>query len=72
MDQVDALQDFYDYSPVGYLTLDRGGRILEANPTAVVMMTVVRSELIGQLFYDYVALRYPDILGAHLRRVFTD
>ncbi len=70
LDRIDELQDFYDYSPVGYLTLDRKGQILKANLTAVMMLDGTRSELCGQSLYTCVAEKDRDILYLHLRRLF--
>lgn len=72
LDRIDTLQDFYEYSPVGYLTLDRSSRILEANRAAVIMMKMIRSDLIGQVFYDRVVSRYRDTINSHLSRIFED
>jgi PAS domain S-box-containing protein len=70
LERIDVLQDFYDFSPVGYLTLDKNGRILEANLTAAIILKVVRKEINGQLFYDYVVQDDRDILYSHLRNLF--
>ena len=70
LERIDELQDFYDFSPVGYLTLDQDSRILEVNLTASVMMHVSKKELIGQYVYDYVVREDRDILYIHLRNLF--
>ncbi len=54
----DALRkysDLYDFAPVGYVTINVGGIILEANLTASTMLGVPRSKLIGSLFRLWVA-----------------
>jgi PAS domain S-box-containing protein len=70
LDRIDELQGFYDFSPVGFLTLDPKGRLLDINLTAVIMLRDVRSELIGQSFYAYVEPEDRDILYFHLRSLF--
>ncbi len=48
-------QDLYDYAPVGYLTLDRDGVILDANRTAGWMLAEDRDKLIGSHFNTFIA-----------------
>jgi two-component system, cell cycle sensor histidine kinase and response regulator CckA len=44
-DSRNSYEQLYDFAPVGYMTLDREGRILEANLTAAKMIGVERSKL---------------------------
>lgn len=47
----DRFRDLYEFSPVGYLSVSRDGRILEANLTAALLLGVNRSALTaGRLF----------------------
>jgi PAS domain S-box-containing protein len=58
----DKYADLYDFAPVGYLTLDDGGRIVEANLTAASLLSLERSRLLDRFF--------PSFLVEADRRVF--
>jgi PAS domain S-box-containing protein len=58
----DKYADLYDFAPVGYLTLDKAGKILEANLTGADMLGQERSKLLG--------LYFPHFLVDADRRVF--
>ncbi len=47
--------DLYDFAPVGYVTLDREGTILEANLTAAVLFRVARGSLANQSISRFVS-----------------
>lgn len=46
----DRYAALYDFSPVGYLTLDSSGRIVEINLTGAVMLGMERANLVGKAF----------------------
>ena len=47
--------DLYDFAPIAYVSLDRTGRIEEANLAATELLGVPRDLLIGRPFAFYVA-----------------
>jgi PAS domain S-box-containing protein len=59
--------DLYDFAPIGYFTLDLGGRIQEANLTASMLLGAERTNLVGRLLSAFVARRERPLLRAHLR-----
>ena len=46
--------DLYDFAPVGYLTFDRTGLILEANLTAAKQLGTERTRILEAPFFLYV------------------
>jgi PAS domain S-box-containing protein len=53
-------QDLYDFAPVGYLSMDEKGIIIEANLTLADLLDIKREKLIGKafiLFMDYDSRR---------------
>jgi len=70
--KIRELYDLYEFSPAGYLKLDKNGRIRSANLTAAFMLKTYRSELIGKSFYPFVIRKYRDELYLHLRNLFKE
>jgi len=70
--KIRELYDLYEFSPAGYLKLDKNGRIRSANLTAAFMLKIHRSELIGQSFYPFVIRKDRDELYSHLRNLFKE
>ena len=65
--------DLYDFAPVGYLTLNRQGLILEANLTACSKVGEERSFLINinNLFTNFIIKKEEkDLFYQHLQKVF--
>ena len=60
--------DLYDFAPVGYVTLDSQGLILEANLTAAGMLGTERARLVGVPFHLHVMREDLAQFRAHLGR----
>lgn len=58
--------DFYDFAPVGYLTLSAKGLISEINLTGAAMIGVERSKLLNQRFSQFINPEYLDRMYRHL------
>lgn len=69
---LDRYSDLYQFSPVGYLSIDADGKTFEANLTAANVLGVERHELIGRKLSDFVARESQDKLYLHLQSVRTD
>jgi len=61
--------DLYDRAPVGYLALNEGARILEANLTAAALLGVVRDELVGQELTRFILPDDQDTHYLHRKRL---
>ncbi len=66
----DKYLDLYDFAPVGYVTLNDKGLILEANLTAVRLLGVEKQRLIKKPFSGFVCQPYVDAYYLHLQQVF--
>ena len=53
--------DLYDLAPVGYLTVDESGLILEANLSAATLLGVSRSKLVKHALNRFIAKAQQDI-----------
>ena len=63
--------DLYDFAPVGYLSLDQHGLILDLNLTAAAMLGAARSRLINRSFQAYIARSSQPLFLAFLEEVFA-
>lgn len=64
--------DLYDFAPIAYLTLDRQGRIADANLTAASFLGIERSNLIGRVATSLVPEETRAAMRAHVRACLTD
>jgi two-component system, cell cycle sensor histidine kinase and response regulator CckA len=62
--------DFYDFSPVGFLTLDEEGIVKAANLTTEEMLDIRREQITGKPFLLHVEPSDRDIFYAHLQSTF--
>ncbi len=74
-DRMEALlekyTDLYDFAPVGYLSLDELGLILEVNLTGAALLGVGRSSLINRRLPPFVTPASRPIFLAFLKRIFA-
>ncbi len=65
-------RDFYDFAPVGFVTLNESGIIREVNLTAVSQLGVARRSLINKPFPFFIEGEDRDRFRVCLRRVFQE
>ena len=66
----DRYSDLYDFAPVGYLTLDRHGLVLEINLTGAALLATDRPSLIGKPFQSFLVEEYAHAFFLHQREAF--
>jgi len=64
--------DLYDFAPVGYLTLDENGLVLEANLTIARQLGIERSRLVGTPLSGYMVASDRNPFRSHLGSVLKD
>jgi signal transduction histidine kinase/ActR/RegA family two-component response regulator len=64
--------DLYDFTPVGYFTLDREGVIRAVNLTGAGLIRIERSRLIGRRFGQFIAATDRPAFSAFLDTLFTN
>lgn len=65
----DRYMDFYDFAPVGYLTLSETGVILEINLTGAALLGIERHRLLHKRLTPYVATEHHDRWLRHFKSV---
>ena len=65
----DRYVDLYDFSPVGHLTLDTHGTIVEANLRAGTLLGFNRNKLIGQPIAGCIAAGQEDMFHRYCQKV---
>ncbi len=67
----DRFADLYDFAPVGYVSMDAGGRILDANLTAATLLGVERTHLVGTNISKWLDRESQDACYLHRQAVFS-
>jgi two-component system CheB/CheR fusion protein len=62
--------DLYDFAPVGYVTFDRDGTILQANLTATGFLGRERTRLVGARLGFFVSTAHVATFNVFLKKVF--
>ncbi|MBT3192671.1 MAG: PAS domain S-box protein [Verrucomicrobia bacterium] len=68
----DTYAGLYDFAPVGYVTLDRDGAMVEANHTAATLFGVARGSLLRRKLADFVARDAQDDWFRCRREILAD
>lgn len=68
----DRYLDLFDFAPVGYLTLNKDGVVLECNLTSAEMLGALRSELNGSRLSRFIMPADSDRWHLYLRRVLLE
>lgn len=75
-DDLQKYVDAYDFAPVGFVTLDAQGQILQTNLAGAILLDIQRSQCQHQLFSDFLdgdsqapfARFHHEVLGGQCRR----
>jgi PAS domain S-box-containing protein len=65
----ESARDLYEHAPVGYLTVDDRGVIVEANQTMATLLGVAKTSLSGRVLAGFMAPTDADELHRHYQRV---
>jgi PAS domain S-box-containing protein len=63
--------DLYDFAPIGYMTLDDKGTVVEANLTSARLLSLDREKLLHKPFHSFVFPADHDVFSAHFKRVLS-
>lgn len=63
--------DLYDFAPVGYLTLDEDGCVLESNLKATLLLNQERANVVGKPFANWLAPGETGQFLAHLKQTLS-
>lgn len=64
--------DLYDFAPVGYITLDQSGLILNVNLTGSRMLGMERSRIVNQHLNNFILAPYRSVFSSFLEKVFLN
>jgi two-component system, cell cycle sensor histidine kinase and response regulator CckA len=67
----DRYQALYDQAPIGYLTLDPRGTILDANLTATTLLELERPRLLGRTLSSFMATADADQFHLYRQELFA-
>lgn len=67
---LEKYSDLYDFAPMGYITFNREGTILEANLTAASLLGIERSRLLNQCFALHLSTADQPVFTAFLTKLF--
>jgi PAS domain S-box-containing protein len=67
---LEQFADLYDFAPLGYVTIERSGSILDVNLTAARMLDTERATLLGSQFSDHILAEDISVFTAFLGKVF--
>jgi len=67
---LEEYKDLYDFAPVGYLSLNREGRILKSNLAGALLLGLSRSQIDRQPLARFVARQDHPLLASYLQEVF--
>ncbi len=67
----DCYADLYEFAPIGYITLNKEGKIQEANLTAALLLGVERDNLLQANLSKFVTPDSQDALYLHRQAVFS-
>lgn len=68
--QLEKYTDFYDFSPVGYMSLDENGQIMEVNLTGAALLGIDRSRLLKRRLSSLVTPSCRLVFLDFLKRLF--
>ncbi len=68
----DRYTELLTFVPLGLMTLDNTGRILEANPTAEKLLAVANGTLLGHNVADFIPSKFQNSYFLYLRSVFSE
>ncbi len=66
----DRYLELYDFAPVGYLTFNRDGAVVEANLELARLLGLEREQIVGMAFSSWLDLHNAQLFQAHLEAVF--
>jgi len=70
-DARNKFEDLYEFSPVGYLTINEKGKIIKSNQTAAQMFGVPKQYVINKHFNHFIASESQDIFYLHCNSIIS-